>query len=217
MIRLNQGTQPQILVENGEAWTSEYVNWRKNHVGKEPKRYAHHEIRSSLEAETHSKCAYCEARIADVAYTHIEHKLPKAKYPKLVCAWENLTIACPRCNTNKAGYDVPECPLLDPYIDDVEQDVAFGGPLALARGGARATATILRLRLNRKDLLYERGEALTSLHRLIDLVERAATQPDVVRSLWLDIDAMTAAEGEFSSACRQFVEWQMADRGLTKL
>ena len=138
MIRLNQGEQPQVLVENGGPWTAEYVNWCEDRVGTEPRRYAHPEIRSALEAETGSKCAYCEGRISDVAYTHIEHKLPKSRYPNLVCAWENLTIACPRCNTNKGNYDAPECPLLDPYIDDVEEAVAFGGPLALPRGGARS-------------------------------------------------------------------------------
>ena len=90
------------------------MNWCVNRVGTEPKRYAHSEIRSGLEAETYSKCAYCEGRVSDVAYTHIEHKLPKRKHPHLVCDWENLTIACPRCNTKKADYDAPECPLLNP-------------------------------------------------------------------------------------------------------
>ena len=216
MIRLDQGTQPQVLVENGEAWTTEYVNWCGNRVGTEPKRYAHPEIRSGLEAETYSKCAYCEGRVSDVAYTHIEHKLPKRKHPHLVCDWENLTIACPRCNTRKADYDAPECPLLNPYIDNVEEEVAFAGPLALPRGGARARVTITLLDLNRKDLLFARSEALTSLNRLLDLVERTASQPAMLRSLWLEIDAVTAAEGEFASACRQFLESQMAERGLTK-
>ena len=217
MIQLSQGAHPQVLVENSEAWTAEYVSWCANPAGaQQPRRYAHPEIRLALEAETASKCAYCEGRISDVAYTHIEHKLPKSKYPKLVCAWENLTIACPRCNTNKGDYDAPECPLLDPYADNVEEEIAFGGPLALPRGGARARATITRLDLNRKDLLFARGEALTSLHRLLDLVERAAEEPDVLRSLWIDIDAVTAAEGEFASACRQFLASQVAERGLTQ-
>ena len=116
----------------------------------------------------------CEGRIRDVAYTHIEHKLPKRKYPNLVCTWENLTIACPRCNTNKGDYDIPECPLLDPYVDGVEAEVAFFGPLALPRGGARAGATITRIKLNRMDLLFARGEAITSLDRLLDLVRACA-------------------------------------------
>ncbi|MCY4555286.1 MAG: HNH endonuclease [Chloroflexi bacterium] len=216
MIRLNQAAQPQILADNGETWTAEYVRWYVNPIGAAPRRYAHPQIRSALEAETASKCAYCEGRISDVAYTHIEHKRPKSKYPKLVCAWENLTIACPKCNTNKGDYDVPEYSLLDPYLDDVEEEVAFGGPLALPRGGARARATITLLDLNRKDLLFARGEVLTGLHRLLDLVERAGGEPDLQKSLWLDIEAATAAKGEFASACRQFLASQTAARGLTK-
>ena len=216
MIRLFQGEQPRILVENCEEWTAEYVDWRENRVGEEPRRYARSEIRSGLEAETGSKCAYCEGRINDVAYTHIEHKLPKSKHPQLVCAWDNLTIACPRCNTNKGDYDEPECPLLDPYIDDVEDEVAFWGPLALPRGGARARATITLLDLNRKDLLFARGEALSDLYKLLDLVERAADEPALLISLWLEIDVVTAAQGEYASACRQFLATQMMERAFSR-
>ena len=216
MIRLNQGVQPQVLVEKGEEWTAEYIQWCKSLSETEPRRYAHPEIRSELELETNSKCAYCEARISHVAYAHIEHKLPKRKHPRLVCDWANLTIACPRCNTNKGEYDAPECPLLDPYIDDVEQAVVFFGPMALTRGGARAQATITRLDLNRMHLLYARYEAIERLDRLLNLVERAASEPNVSRALWLDIEVMTASTGEFASACRHFLTAQLAERGLTK-
>ena len=216
MIRLNHGAQPQVLGEKGEEWTTEYVKWCENRAGKEPRRYAHPEIRMALELETNSKCVYCEGRINHVAYTHIEHKLPKRKHPQLVCDWANLTIACPRCNTNKGDYDEPECPLLDPYIVDVEEVVVFFGPLALARGSASAHATITRLALNRMDLLSARAEAITSLDRLLDLVERASSEPDVLHSLWLDIDAVTSAAGAFASACRYFLASQIAERELKK-
>ena len=147
MIHLNQGTKPQVLLANEQAWTDEYLEWSQNRVGPEPQRYRHPQIRSALEAETHSKCAYCEGLIKGVAYTHIEHKLPKKNHPKMVCLWENLTIGCPKCNTNKGGYDEPKCPLLDPYVDDVENWVAFYGSLALSRGGPRSRATITCLGL----------------------------------------------------------------------
>ena len=216
MICLNQGVQPQILVERGKDWTVEYVQWCVNPAGTEPRRYAHPDIRLALELETNSKCAYCEGRPSDVAYTQVEHKLPKRKRPQLVCDWENLTIACTRCNTNKGDYDEPQCPLLDPYVDAVEDAIAFFGPLALPRGGARANATITLLALNRMDLLFARAQAITSLDRLLYLVERAGSEPDVLRALWLDIDVMTAAAGEFASACRHFLESQMAERSLTR-
>ena len=94
--------------------------------------------------------------------------------------------------------------------------MAIASPLALPRGGARARVTITLLDLNRRDLLFARSEALTSLNRLLDLVECAASQPAMLRSLWLEVDAVTAAAGEFASACRQLLESQMAERGLTK-
>ena len=128
-----------------------------------------------------------------------------------------MTIACPKCNTNKGNHDEPECQILDPYVDDVEEEVAFGGPFALPRGGARADATITLLELNRKDLLFAWGEALKSLYRLLNLVERAADEPAMVHSLWLEIDMVTAAKGEFASACRQFLRSQMVERDLKRL
>ena len=216
MIQVDRETEPEILVANREAWTAEHVNWSRDPAEREPRRYAHPNIRSALEAETHSKCAYCEGRIDHVAYTHIEHKLPKSKHPTLVCAWGNLTIACPKCNINKGKYDEPNCPLLDPHVDDVEKEVAFGGPMALARGGTRASVTITRLKLNRAELLFARSEVLKKLYLLLDLLERAANEPAASLAVWFDIDEMTAAVGEFASACRQFLAAQMAERGLTR-
>ena len=133
-----------------------------------------------------------------------------------MCAWGNLTIACPKCNTNKGQYDEPNCPLLDPHVDAVEKEVAFGGPMALARGSARASATITRLKLNRPELLLARSEVLKKLEFLLDLVERAANEPATRLALWLNVEEMTTAAGEFTSACRQFLAAEMAERGLTR-
>ena len=58
MIRPCKGCEPQILVENRDVWTTEYVNWLETRTGREPRRYAAPDIRAALEAETHSKCAY---------------------------------------------------------------------------------------------------------------------------------------------------------------
>ena len=216
MIRLNRETEPQILVANRAAWTAEYVSWQQTRMGEEPRKYAHPDIRLALEKETHGKCAYCEGRIKDVAHTHIEHKLPKRNHPTLVCTWQNLTIACPKCNTNKGQYDQPQCPLLDPHVDDVEMEVAFGGPMAVPRGGDRADATITLLHLNRGDLLFARSEVLKRLYSTLDDVERRANQPTALHALWLHVDEMLAATGEFASACRQFLQTQVEERGLTR-
>ena len=56
MISLNQGDQ--ILVDNGEDWTAEYVNWNQNRVGTEPAAPSPADPLGT-EAETMA-CAYCE-------------------------------------------------------------------------------------------------------------------------------------------------------------
>ena len=216
MIQLRKGCEPQILVENRDAWTAEYVNWLENCEGTEPRRYARSSIRKALEAETHCKCAYCEGRFEPVSYGHIEHKLPKRKHPMLVCAWENLTVACQVCNTNKGDYDDPACRLLDPHVDDVEAMVVFVGPMALAKNESRVQATIMCLQLNRNGLLFQRTRVLERLNSILDTVQRACNEPAVVRAMWFEIDSLTAADGEYASACRQFLKWQLQERSIAK-
>lgn len=216
MIRLCKGCEPQILVENRTAWTAEYVDWLKDSEGNEPRRYADPDIRAALEAETYSKCAYCEGRFKPTSYGHIEHKLPKRKYPKLVCVWTNLTVACQVCNTNKGDYDDPTCRLLDPHVDDVEELVVFAGPMAFTRNDSRTHATIKCLQLNRDGLFFQRKQILERLNSILDTVQRACNEPAVVRALWFDIDSLTAADGEYASACRQFLKSELRERGIAK-
>ena len=216
MIRLCKGCEPQILVENCDAWTAKYKNWLKDRTGTEPVTYRRPAIKAALEAETHCKCAYCEGRFKAVSYGHIEHKLPKSKFPNLVCAWTNLTIACQVCNTNKGDYDDLECLLLDPHVDDVEKLVEFAGSFALAECGGRADKTIEKLKLNRPALVLAREEVLKDLGRILDRLERFANMRDLVNQLWCDVERLTAAEGEFASACRQILEQQLEERGIAK-
>ena len=216
MIRLSKGCEPRILVENRERGTAEYETWLEAPTGREPRRYASPDIRAALEAETHSKCAYCEGRFKPVSYGHIEHKLPKRKYPELVCAWTNLTVACQVCNTNKGDYDDPACRLLDPHVNDIEKLAVFAGSFALAACGSRADKTIERLKLNRPDLLLTREEVLKALQRILGLVDRADDESAVVHELWLNIDSLTTASGAFASACRQDLEYQLETRGIAR-
>lgn len=199
---------------NRTDWTREYIDWCTTRTGSEPRKYAHPDIRSGLETETSSKCAYCEGFINDVAYSHIEHKRPKRKNPELVCDWENLTIGCPRCNTNKGDYDDPACPLLDPYSDSVEDEISFYGPMAFARGGASAKMTIGTLKLNRTELQFARGSALSRASQIIDTLARAHGERALQIALWADLDAMCDGSHEFSSAVRYFVEAACLDRGV---
>ena len=216
MIRLELEPEPQVLIENQETWTSEYRRWISSRDGNEPRRYAHDQIRNALKDVTASKCAYCEAYIDDVSYAHIEHIRPKKKHPSLVCVWNNLTIACTRCNTNKGDYDDEDAALLNPYIDDPGEEVSFYGPLALPKGGARSRLTISTLKLNRMELLFSRSQLIERICNLLDLIERSEGDVTLQRALWIDVDRLIESTAEFSSACRYFVLASCRDRGLER-
>ena len=54
----------------------------------------------------------------------------------------------------KGNYYLAAAPLLNPYKDEVLQELVFFGPMALDRS-ARAKLTIEKLKLNRSELLFQ--------------------------------------------------------------
>lgn len=166
MISLTKTAEPEILKEKATEWTAELL--RRLQVGEEPtdyllSRYAHPQIKAALLRETGEKCAYCESPFRHVTYGDVEHIAPKRANPQLRFIWENLTIACDICNTNKAEHD-----LLDPYKVDPAEAFLFIGPVIWARpGNDRATVTEMRLDLNRLALIQRRLERLEFLRNLL--------------------------------------------------
>ena len=135
MIPLVKVGCPDILVTDGAALSAEYVSAIE--AGLEHKGYwGHAEIRSSLDDETSRRCAYCEAFIGHVAYVNVEHILPKAKFPLLAHEWDNLTAACPRCNTNKGSYHVDGLTVVNPYVDNPSDHVRFFGNFVVTAPGS---------------------------------------------------------------------------------
>ena len=105
---------PEPLAEHGAAWCQEFVQRRnadpvyrfqwKQHRGQ----YVNRLLRDPLSAMTQAHCAYCDGfPLDDTSYQTIDHFLPKASYPELVYAWENLYLACVKCQEEKArNFDI---------------------------------------------------------------------------------------------------------------
>lgn len=170
MIRLNKGPKPASLALEGEALTEAFVANPKTTPWKRQ------DVVAALEQETFGKCAYCESRVTAVAWTHVEHIRPKSKFPHLVVDWDNLTLACPRCNIYKSDYFDPELPLLNPYVDDVEHRLVFAfGVIRPLPGDASSEATVDLLRLYlRVDLVEQRRAAVMALELLVRNYRRAS-------------------------------------------
>ncbi len=62
--------------------------------------YKPNQIKVALDLIYHRKCAYCEKSLKD-ADRHVEHYRPKVPYFWLAFSWDNLLIACKKCNELK--------------------------------------------------------------------------------------------------------------------
>jgi uncharacterized protein (TIGR02646 family) len=169
MRKLSKGQAPSVLREKGAEWTREFTDKAASgDRGAAP--WRNPAIVTGLKLETFSKCAYCEGVIADVAYPHVDHILPKSRRPDLVVAWDNLTISCPSCNTAKGEYYEPACPLINPYCDDPLDHLVFVGPAVFPKlANEKGTRTVRRLNLMRAALVIERCRRLEALHLLLDV------------------------------------------------
>jgi len=61
------------------------------------------EVKKELHSLYHNKCAYCESDITVGSHNSIEHYRPKVIYYWLAYSWDNLLLACPKCNTKKGS------------------------------------------------------------------------------------------------------------------
>jgi uncharacterized protein (TIGR02646 family) len=201
VIQLSKVAEPNVLATNKAAWTSEFKQ------GIDKRRYAHNDIRSALGEETSRKCAYCESRVEHVVTTHVEHILPKSGYPDLVCDWQNLTVACPKCNQKKAAYDNPSCRLVNPYSDNPKDHLRWIGPWVTHVTNDRGRVTITKLALNRADLMFQRARECQRVEEILRLMEQS--EAPVKDALKEDLLAAIADEAEYSAAIRSLIELEL--------
>jgi 5-methylcytosine-specific restriction endonuclease McrA len=179
LIRLAKHPEPDVLVENRERWTEEYAAYKRgeNVPKAAARRYADPAVQDALKMETARKCVYCESRIEHIDYPHVEHILPKAERPDLVCDWLNLTLACTKCNVTKGDYYEPDCELVNPYRDEIGDHLIFAGAHVYHRSNDRGLVTINQVDLNRSELVARRKEAIEAYTRIRDLIARSPLGP----------------------------------------
>ncbi len=193
-----RGDVPDELVEAAGPSTQAILNALAGEATKLAFRsyvYASDAVRTRLSLVQRNKCAFCEVKIYPVSTPHVEHFRPKAAYINeetlekikpgyywLAYKWENLMLACPRCNsaTYKGNrfpleiedaralspdedLDLEQPLLLDPFVDDPREFIRFRRGVAYAvDGNQKGETTIKVLGLNREDLVDSREEHLHS-------------------------------------------------------
>jgi uncharacterized protein (TIGR02646 family) len=176
MIRVHRGPKPSILVRNATRWKHAIGSAVTDEAREKAQgKYKHTQIKEALDRSFHGKCAYCESRINHVDYPHIEHFKPKSipKYYKLAVEWDNLLLACGRCNgAENKGVKFPtkaeNGPLINPAKESPSRHFRFEfdtmTKLANVLGASKRGETTWRiLGLNRPDLVRQRSDFVKKL------------------------------------------------------
>lgn len=212
MRTLTKGVAPNILNEQALNWTNELLSTLA--VGDDPTttqktRYNHRDIKQAILAETKNKCAYCESLITHIDHGDIEHIVPKSKVPSRAFDWQNLTLACRKCNQNKGvfhGGDNDHSGLVDPYIDDPDDYFLFFREVITPRPdnekGALTNATI---KLSRIELLERRRERLDFIDGLISNYHKSsdAMKPIIHADI---IKRATSSENEYCGVGARYIQ-----------
>lgn len=113
--------EPDTLRRRGARWTRELLeqveekrrNRRHKIEAKYFDRYNRGDVKNTVIRMYKGLCCYCESRILDVDFGHIEHRMPKRVYPEDTYQWENLHLACTKCNNAKGDKYDEKYPILD--------------------------------------------------------------------------------------------------------
>ena len=165
--------------------------------------YRNEQNKQALLNATNQKCMYCESRITHIDYGDVEHFRPKEKYPDLEFAWQNLGIACARCNREFKRDKFDETiPFIDPFDEDPENHiVAIGDILKQKLGSERGELTIIDIDLNRGDLIEKRSAKMEELSVEIDRCMRASN-PTIRDKALAALKEQCQADKEYASLAR---------------
>jgi uncharacterized protein (TIGR02646 family) len=205
LIKLSKGAVPERLARNALRWANELLVEIANggdKVAYRKSKYNHPEIKAALVTETHGKCAYCECLPLHATYGDIEHITPKSTNLNLTFDWHNLTIACDVCNTKKADHQG----LIDPYVDEPEDELNFIGPMILHRTGkSKGELTRTVLDLNRSHLLFQRAERIEALENRFRLIEQHPEDEERQLILSATVEHEISAERGYSSCSKSYL------------
>lgn len=201
-------------------------------------------VKAVLLAAQHDKCAFCEWKITPGEYGDVEHFRPKGgvqqargaplEYPGyywLAYDWDNLLLACSKCNSRHKGKLFPllnpkqrcrnrraklsrEQPLfINPAAEDPSPFIEFAGETVVAkRGHPRGQATIDELGLNRTELVEHRLTKLRILRQLQrdllafqSLRRPTQLQLQLIADLQAMLDEHQRDDAEYSAMARAFL------------
>lgn len=112
-------------------------------------------------------CAYCEGRYKETSYPQIDHFKPKSLYPELMFEYNNMNLACQKCNNAKSNkYDEK---LINPTIDEPDEHLRYKAYMMCSLD-EKGRTTIDILHLNSNESIIEKKKMYNSINNRLKLI-----------------------------------------------
>lgn len=148
--------EPQILVNRGNQWLTDFINSGKSRP--DSSKYAHNEIKTQLKTMSFHKCFYCESKLKDTP-KEVDHHIEVSVDNTLSFIWTNLYLSCDNCNGKVNHSAIPIHDALDPCRNtdlEIEEHLTFVDEMiSVVNNSAIGLKTIQKYRLD-SDLLDKR-------------------------------------------------------------
>ncbi len=82
------------------------------------------EIRTIISSKI-NVCPYCDKSTISLTEVHVDHFLPKSKFPLLSVHWRNFVLACNTCNDTLNKGEMWYLPVLHPFFDEINKKIKF--------------------------------------------------------------------------------------------
>lgn len=207
---------PISLKKDGRKWRKDLLDkikeckkTRSKVPEKYYSKYNKRDTKSCLTKMYNKLCCYCEGEIGIVDFPHIEHRLPKSIYPKYCYEWENLHLACTKCNVSKGDKFDKKNPVLDAVKDNpVDNHIFYHWDEVLgivcSYKTIRGKNTIAFTNLNRDELNSTR---LKILHDTFNIINEIHDNPESTFNEIKLKELKRKTEGTFGSV----ISWSLSN------
>ena len=165
--------KPKILEQKADTWREAFVGSDKKRPGNS--KYAHRQVRDSLNAMSFHKCFYCERKLKDIP-KEIDHFIEVAERKELAYDWENLYLACDDCNNKLSNRTIPVDSALNPcrHLDkEIQQHITFEDEIIRAKNDSDiGRGTIQKYKLDSDQLDLVRSRAIQQFHKVLIQIQR---------------------------------------------
>lgn len=214
MIHIDRLAIPDILVRKQAEWQQKYEEKLKVNPAARPdsSKYAHPDIKLRLGECSYDKCFYCETLLSGGEPKEVDHFMEVAIDHSKAFDWDNLYLACTKCNDKADHNTIPVNETLDPCRDsdeEISRNIYFKDEMVCAHHDSKkGPNTIRKYHLNSESLQLKRSRHLKYIMKSIMNIQAEMIKEgrhDYTDAEKTKLLSFIQKDQPYSMMCKQFI------------